>query len=102
MVRLPHVALLIETSRSYGRGVLVGVRRYLREHGPWSVYLEPRALETQAPGCQNLQDAYLERARVHIALGQVGETRIDLDRCVGLAKSNPSGRECGRLLASLP
>lgn len=61
-----------------------------------------RALETQAPGCQNLQDAYLERARVHIALGQVGETRIDLDRCVGLAKSNPSGRECGRLLASLP
>lgn len=61
-----------------------------------------RALETQAAGCQNLQDAYLERARVHIALGQVGETRVDLDRCVGLAKSNPSGRECGRMLASLP
>ena len=61
-----------------------------------------RALETQAPGCQNLQDAYLERARVHLALGQVGETRVDLDRCLGLAKSNTSGRECGRLLASLP
>jgi len=49
MARLPHVALLIETSRSYGRGVLVGVRRYLSEHGPWSVYLEPRALESQPP-----------------------------------------------------
>jgi len=49
MARLPHVALLIETSRSYGRSVLVGVRRYLSEHGPWSVYLEPRALETGAP-----------------------------------------------------
>jgi type IV pilus assembly protein PilF len=61
-----------------------------------------RALETQAPGCQNLQDAYLERARVHIALGQVGETRVDLDRCLGLAKSNTSGRECGRLLTALP
>ena len=49
MARLPHVALLIETSRSYGRGLLLGVRRYLSEHGPWSVYLEPRALESQAP-----------------------------------------------------
>lgn len=49
MARLPHVALLIETSRSYGRGVLVGVRRYLSEHGPWSVFLEPRDLESQAP-----------------------------------------------------
>jgi len=49
MPRLPHVALLIETSRSYGRGVLRGVRRYLSEHGPWSVYLETRALDSQGP-----------------------------------------------------
>lgn len=49
MARLPRVALLIETSRSYGRGVLAGVRRYLNEHGPWSAYLETRALESQAP-----------------------------------------------------
>lgn len=49
MVRLPHVALLIETSRSYGRGVLRGVRRFIAEHEPWSVYLETRALESQAP-----------------------------------------------------
>lgn len=49
MARLPRVALLIETSRSYGRGVLQGVRRWLSEHGPWSVYLETRALESEAP-----------------------------------------------------
>lgn len=49
MARLPHVALLIETSRSYGRSVLQGVRRWLAEHGPWSVYLETRALESEAP-----------------------------------------------------
>ncbi len=46
---LPHVALLIETSRSYGRGVLRGVRDYLAEHRPWSVYLEPRALDSAGP-----------------------------------------------------
>ena len=45
----PHVALLIETSRSYGRGLLRGVRRYLAEHGPWSVFMELRALDSKAP-----------------------------------------------------
>ncbi len=46
---LNRVALLIETSRSYGRGVLTGVQRYLAEHGPWSVYLETRALDSNGP-----------------------------------------------------
>ena len=46
---MPRVALLIETSRSYGRDVLRGVRRWMESHGPWSVYLETRALESGAP-----------------------------------------------------
>lgn len=45
----PHVALLIETSRSYGRGLLGGVRRYLAEQGPWSVFMELRALNSSVP-----------------------------------------------------
>lgn len=49
MAQPPHVALLIETSRSYGRGLLRGIRRYISEHGPWSVYLETRALDSQGP-----------------------------------------------------
>lgn len=47
--KVPHVALLIETSRSYGRGILHGIRRYMSTHGPWSVYLELRALDSKAP-----------------------------------------------------
>ena len=35
----PSVALLIETSNAYARGLLRGIRGYLREHGPWSIYL---------------------------------------------------------------
>jgi LacI family transcriptional regulator len=35
----PRVALLIETSNAYARDVLYGIRGYLREHGPWSIYL---------------------------------------------------------------
>ncbi len=60
-----------------------------------------RALETDAPGCDSLQDAYLERARVHLELGQLELTRADLDRCVGLHKGTPAGQQCRKLLASL-
>jgi len=33
------VALLIETSNAYARGLLEGVVQYIRAHHPWSVYL---------------------------------------------------------------
>lgn len=35
----PKVALLIETSNGYARGVLRGIEKYVRAHGPWSIYL---------------------------------------------------------------
>ena len=43
------MALLIETSKSYGRGLLGGVTRYLRAHKPWSVDIDERGLEDPAP-----------------------------------------------------
>ncbi len=60
-----------------------------------------RALTTNAPGCSALQDAYLERAQAHLALGEPESTRADLDRCVDLSKSTPTGQQCNRLMASL-
>ena len=36
----PRVALLIESSRGYGRDLLVGIARYLRIHGSWSIEFE--------------------------------------------------------------
>jgi LacI family transcriptional regulator len=47
--RTPRIALLIETSKSYGRGILRGIDRYVKEHVAWSLYLEPRALGTLPP-----------------------------------------------------
>src|SRR5262245_12231777 len=49
MRQLPHVALLIETSRGYGRSLLHGVIRYQREHRPWSIYFQPQALGAPPP-----------------------------------------------------
>lgn len=42
--RPPHVALLIETSREYGRRLLRGVTRYLHKHGPWLLLFRPSGL----------------------------------------------------------
>src|ERR1041385_498002 len=46
----PRVALLIESSRAYGRGLLLGVAKYIREHGPWSIFLQERGLGDLSPG----------------------------------------------------
>jgi LacI family transcriptional regulator len=46
---IPRVALLIETSRGYGRGLLRGVKRYLQENGPWSIAFRPRGLNEPPP-----------------------------------------------------
>lgn len=39
MKKRKRVALLIETSNEYARGLLHGIRAYIREHEPWSIYL---------------------------------------------------------------
>ena len=49
MPKIPHVVLLIETSRAYGRGLLQGINGYLRAHGPWSIYLQPHGLAVPPP-----------------------------------------------------
>lgn len=45
----PHVALLIETSKTYGRGLLRGVTRYVRTHRSWSIYIDERGLDDPLP-----------------------------------------------------
>ena len=47
--RPPRVALLVETTRTYTRELLAGVRRYVAAHGPWSCFVELRALESGPP-----------------------------------------------------
>ena len=44
-----RVALIIETSSSYGRALLAGIVRFRRTHHEWSVFLEQRDLTTKPP-----------------------------------------------------
>ena len=47
--RRPRVVLLIESSRAYGRRLLLGVSKFVRDHGPWTVVLEEYTLCDRMP-----------------------------------------------------
>jgi LacI family transcriptional regulator, galactose operon repressor len=51
--RIPQVALLLETSTEYGRGLLRGILRYSRLHGPWSLHVAPGHLDQALPNAKS-------------------------------------------------
>jgi len=46
---IPQVAILVDTSRSYGRDIVQGIRNYIAKHDSWSLFLEPRDLMSTFP-----------------------------------------------------
>jgi len=46
---IPKVILLVETSVAFGRGLLRGITKYSRLHGPWVFYREALAMEKVLP-----------------------------------------------------
>jgi type IV pilus assembly protein PilF len=57
-----------------------------------------RALETQAPGCNGLQDAFAARARIELRAGDRDAAQSDLQRCVALSGKTIAGKECSSML----
>jgi LacI family transcriptional regulator len=83
MAKRPHVALLIESSRGYGRGLLHGVADYVRVHGPWAVHLQ-RHHRYDAPPfwLKNWRGdgviARVENRRIAKAIRKLGLPAVDL------------------------
>lgn len=46
---MKRIVLLIETSREFGRQMIMGIARYSRLHGPWSFYKEQMGLKSSIP-----------------------------------------------------
>ena len=51
--RQKSVALLIETSNAYARGLLRGIISYMRDHEPWSIYLSEQERGATPPAWLN-------------------------------------------------
>ena len=83
MRKRPAVALLIETSNAYARGLLRGVAAYVREHDPWSIHLLEQGRGDAPPGwlAQWRGDgiiARIETQRIARAVGRSGVPVIDV------------------------
>src|SRR5262249_60388892 len=83
MATRPRVALLVESSRAYGRGLLHGIAEYVRLHGPWSIYLAERSLGEARPAW--LKDwtgdgiiARIENRRIANAVADLTVPTVDL------------------------
>ena len=48
-MHIPRVILIVETSRAFGRRLLLGITKYARLHGPWAFYREPSGLPSSYP-----------------------------------------------------
>jgi LacI family transcriptional regulator len=46
---MKRIVLLVETSREFGRQLIIGIARYARLNGPWSFYKEPIDLKSSIP-----------------------------------------------------
>jgi tetratricopeptide (TPR) repeat protein len=60
-----------------------------------------QALETEAPGCSALQEAYAARTRVLMKLGLRRDAKADLRRCTELSERTRTGKECRSMRAFL-
>lgn len=104
---MPRVSLFIESSRAYGRGLLTGIVRYVRENGPWSIsYQECRLGEFSPAWLRHWSgDGIIARvadARMAAAVVQTKRPVVDVFGQVahtGLTTVCPDDQQVARLAA---
>ena len=77
--QIPEVALLLETSTEYGRGLLRGILKYVRLHGPWSLSVAPGHLDQSLPSMASWKGTgVIARVRTPEMVKWVRSTRLPL------------------------
>ncbi len=97
----PKVALLIETAHGYGRGLLRGIVRYARLHGPWGFYVTPGDFEQFLPKMRQWGGtgiiARIETEKVAAAILESGLPTIALDLSEKQLESGSPMRQFGEI-----
>lgn len=107
MIKRPHIALDIETSRVYGRRILRGISRYLFAHVKWSIYIEQHEIGGEI--CELLSrwegEGIISRQITPLAVQLLRKRRlaaIDLSNFrphMGVPRINSADVEIGRMAA---
>ncbi|TWT82752.1 Xylose operon regulatory protein [Planctomycetes bacterium CA13] len=84
------VALIVETSKAFGRGLLQSISRYAHLHGRWSLYFEERGLDDPIPRGLSSDhfDGIILRTRQQSQMHEILKRSIPTV-CVG--EDNPPG-----------
>jgi len=110
---IPRVALLIETSRSFGREVLQGIIQYTRLYTPWHLYHLPGDMSQTLPDMvrwggngiiARIPNAKIEKEILATGLPVVGITLSDeqsspTSPCVRFSEVRADSRAAGRMAA---
>lgn len=64
-----HVALLIEATNAYARGLLHGIAKYNHDHARWTVYFEPHAPDQPPP-------KWLQHWKGHGIIARIANVRM--------------------------
>ena len=91
MHQISKVALLLETSTHYGRGLLRGIIRCSRLHGPWSLYIGAGGFEQALPNTKfNGIIARIYSLKLAQDIMHAGLPAVVLEPCTEeLAEANP-------------
>lgn len=102
----PQVLLLVETSDAYGRGILQGIGRYVRERGPWSIFFEERSLLEPLPRSFDRWqgDGIISRTATRATERRLRAKGVPVVELLGLEAETPAkvhgdGNRAGRLAA---
>ena len=110
---IPRVALLVETSRGFGRDLLHGIARYARLHGPWSFHITPGDYEQAVPKMkqwggtgiiaripnERMAKAIIESGLPAIALGLTDEQMKPDNPLSGLSELSSDATQVAKLAA---
>ncbi|MEA1951199.1 MAG: XylR family transcriptional regulator [Planctomycetota bacterium] len=107
MQKRQKIAVLVEWSRAYGRGILAGVADYVHAHGRWRIFHTERRLSDDAPGWFNdwQGDGIIARVENPHLLEMIRRKRLPtvelfrLDTADGFAKIVTDEPMVGRLAA---
>lgn len=81
-VRCPRVAVFVDATGAYGRGLLRGIADYVELHGPWSLFVDPRATGRLEPALLRRWKgdgvlAFIEDSRIAESLTRLGIPIVD-------------------------
>jgi LacI family transcriptional regulator len=93
--RIPRIAVLVETSTSWGAQIVQGIAQYARDHGPWSLFVEPRGVSERLQLPERWQGSgVIARLTTRQLAHQIASSGLP---CVNVAWSRVPGARVARV-----